>query len=127
MILAQETLTREDFLGERNLEVRRVIQERMGERFVTELGGRIIEVGPRGTLYEVPLPSDDPKQVARYLQVQDASTRRQYFLRVPPGSGPRRKPWRGVSICRSRSIIPSEKPENRLAGTAYRGTQPHQC
>jgi hypothetical protein len=83
VILAPDTLTREDFLGEPNLEVRRVIQERMGEQFVPALG-RILEIGPRGTLYEVHLPSDDPEQVARYLQVQDASTPRQYFLRVPP-------------------------------------------
>ena len=30
------------------------------------------------------LPGNDPEQVARYVQVQDASTERQYFLRVPP-------------------------------------------
>ena len=30
------------------------------------------------------LPADDPERVARYVQVQDASTPRQYFLRVPP-------------------------------------------
>jgi hypothetical protein len=86
VILAPETLTRTDFLGAPNLEVRRVIQERMGERFVPALG-QIIDVGLRGTLYEVPLSGDDedePEQVARYLQVQDASTPRQYFLRVPP-------------------------------------------
>lgn len=84
VILAPETLTREDFLNEPDLEVRRVIQEHMGERFVPELGGYIIESGPRGTLYEVPLPEDDPERVARYVQVQDTSTLRQYFLRVPP-------------------------------------------
>lgn len=78
-----EDLTRDDFLNEPNLEVRRVIQERMGSRFVRELGGHIIDTGSRGTLYEVELP-DDPERVARYVQVQDASTPRQYFLRVPP-------------------------------------------
>lgn len=84
VILAPETLTREDFLSEQDVEVRRVIQERMGERFVSELGGVVIDAGPRGTLYEVALPEDDPEQVARYVRVQDASTFRQYFLRVPP-------------------------------------------
>ena len=34
-------------------------------------------------LYEVALPSD-PEQTARYVQVKDGSTSRQYFLRVPP-------------------------------------------
>lgn len=84
VILAPERLSREDFLSERDVEVRRVIQERMGERFVSELGGVVLESSPRGTLYEVKLPDDDPEDVARYVQVQDASTPRQYFLRVPP-------------------------------------------
>jgi Domain of unknown function (DUF6745) len=83
VIMAPETLTREDFLGEKDIEVRRLIQERMDERFVPELGGVIIDNGPRGTLYEVELPGD-PERIARYVQVQDASTARQYFVRVPP-------------------------------------------
>jgi hypothetical protein len=87
VIVAPERLKREDFLKERDVEVRRVIQERMGSRFMRELGGtlgaKLIDVGPRGRLYEVPLPQD-PEQVARYVQVQDTSTERRYFLRVPP-------------------------------------------
>jgi hypothetical protein len=84
-ILAPEQLTREDFLNAPNLEVRRVIWERMGNRFVPELGGYmyVIESGPRGVLYEVEQPFS-PERIARYVQVQDASTARQYFLRVPP-------------------------------------------
>jgi len=84
VILAPERLSREDFFKEPNVEVRRVIQERMGSRFVSELGGQVIDTGARGTLYEVRLPKDDPEGVARYVQVQDASTPRQYVLRVPP-------------------------------------------
>jgi hypothetical protein len=84
VILAPERLSREDFLREPNAEVRRVMQERMGQRFVPELGGEVLDSGPRGTLYEVKLPDDDPEGVARYVQVQDASTPRQYFVRVPP-------------------------------------------
>ena len=84
VILAPEKLTREDVLQEPNVEVRRVMQERMGSRFVSELGGQVIDTSPRGTLYEVRLPEDDPERVARYVQVQDASTARPYFLRVPP-------------------------------------------
>ncbi len=83
VILQPETLTREDFLRERNVEVRRVMMERMGRRVISELGGRLIDAGPRGHLYEVDLP-DDPERVAHYVWVQDASTPRQYFLRVPP-------------------------------------------
>ncbi len=84
VILAPERLSREDFFKEPNVEVRRVIQERMGSRFVSELGGQVIDTGARGTLYEVRLPEDGPEGVARYVQVQDASTPRQYVLRVPP-------------------------------------------
>jgi len=84
IILAPETLTRHDFLGEPNVEVRRIIQERMGGRFVAELDGHILDTSGRGTLFEVRLPTDDPEGVARYVQVQDASTSRTYFLRVPP-------------------------------------------
>src|SRR5262249_11297511 len=83
VILAPETLTREDFFQEPNVEVRRVIQERMGQRLVPELRGRVLDAGPRGTLYEVALPGD-PERVACYVQVRDASTARQYVLRVPP-------------------------------------------
>ncbi len=84
VILAPESLTRADFLMESNPEIRRVIQERMGERFVSELGGKVIDSGPRGTLYQVEMPAPAPERVARFVQVQDASTPRQYFLRVPP-------------------------------------------
>lgn len=89
VILAPEALTREDFLNELNAEVRRVIQERMGEQFLAKVGGVLIDSGPRGALYEVALPPPpEPwmrwERVARYVQVQDASTPRQYFLRVPP-------------------------------------------
>jgi hypothetical protein len=53
VILAPEQLTWEDLLGERDVEVRRIMQERMRSRFVPELGGVAIDAGPRGTLFEV--------------------------------------------------------------------------
>jgi hypothetical protein len=83
VILTPEQLTRQDWREAENVEVRRVVQERMGERFVAELGGTVIDRGPRGTLYEVAL-LDDPEEVARYVQVRDGSTERQYVLRIPP-------------------------------------------
>lgn len=84
VILAPETLTRKDFLNEKNVEERRVIQERMGGSFVSEMGSGVLDTSPRGMLYEVRLLADDPEPVARYVQMQDASTERRYFLRVPP-------------------------------------------
>lgn len=83
LLLAPETLTRDDFLHEDNIEVRRLIQERMGQRFVWELEGKFIDSGPQGVLYEVELPND-PERVARYVQAQGASTPHQYYVRVPP-------------------------------------------
>jgi hypothetical protein len=44
----------------------------------------VLDSSPRGTLYEVRLPEDDPERVAHYVQVQDASTERHYMLHVPP-------------------------------------------
>jgi hypothetical protein len=83
VILKPEALTRQDFFRQRDLEVRRVIQERMGERFVTALGGVVIDSGTRGVLYEVEL-TRDPDRMARYIHVRDASSPREYHLRVPP-------------------------------------------
>jgi len=84
VILAPQTLTARDFFRARDLEVRRVIQGRMGERFASAMGGSVIDSGPRGALYEMNLPGD-PDRRARYVRVRDTSTAREYFLRVPPG------------------------------------------
>ena len=84
VILTPERLTRADFLGASNVEVRRVIQERMGERFVGEIGGVLVHASAFGQLYAVTLPADDPEREARYVHVHDATTPRHYFLQVPP-------------------------------------------
>ena len=83
IILHPEELTKKDWLGEKNLEIRRVIQEQMGDEFVKKIGGEIINKGKRGTLYEVDLGSD-PEGKARYVRVKDSSTKREYYLRIPP-------------------------------------------
>jgi hypothetical protein len=83
VISIPEQLTAQDLSGTRNVEVRRVIQERMGARFVEVIGGTLIDNGPRGTLYQVELPGD-PDRLAHYVQVHDASSARVYYLRVPP-------------------------------------------
>jgi hypothetical protein len=77
-------ITRADWLREANLELRRVIEERLGpEQFVALVGERCIHHSKRGMLMEVDLP-DDPERVAHYLKVRDPSTGRRYYLRVPP-------------------------------------------
>jgi hypothetical protein len=84
LILHPEQLTKEEWLAEPNLEVRRVMQERLGSlRFVELVGGTCIDQGARGELIAVGL-FDDTEGVAHYIHVRDASTQRQYYLRVPP-------------------------------------------
>jgi hypothetical protein len=83
VILAPQNLTARDFFRARNLEVRRVIQARLGERFASVLGENVIDRGPRGVLYEVDVPGERDRR-ARYVKVRDASTAREYYLRVPP-------------------------------------------
>jgi len=82
VILRPETLTREDWLNERNLEVRRVMQERM-PHFVETIGAHWLDTGKHGSLYAVNL-APDPEGVAHYVHVRDHSSERSYYLRVPP-------------------------------------------
>jgi uncharacterized membrane protein YcjF (UPF0283 family) len=82
VIMQPETLTREDWLNERNLEVRRVMQERM-PNFVETIGAHWLDTGKYGSLYAVDL-APDPEEVAHYVHVQDSSSARSYYLRVPP-------------------------------------------
>jgi hypothetical protein len=82
VMLQPETLTREDWLNERDLEVRRVIQERM-PNVVEAIGAQLLDTGQRGVLFAVDL-SPDPEGVAHYVRVRDSSTERAYYLRVPP-------------------------------------------
>ena len=86
VILQPEKLTKEDWLNEKNLEVRRIIQERMGERFVTEIKGKVVSKHQDkriGEIIEIDI-SPDPEKIVHYLHAQDWSTERMYFLRIPP-------------------------------------------
>jgi hypothetical protein len=82
VILQPETLTREDWLNEPNLEVRRVMQERM-PHFVETIGAHWLDTGKHGSLYAINL-EPDPEGVAHYVHVRDHSSERSYYLRVPP-------------------------------------------
>ena len=85
LILSPEQVTREEWVQERNVEVRRAIQERLGsERFIQLVGGICIHKNRRGKLIQIKLGVRDPDLVAHYVQVRDSSTSRHYYLRVPP-------------------------------------------
>ena len=82
-----EAITTAEVLGERNVEKRRVLLERMGyERFVAETGGKVInEDSDRGgvrQLIQVELDEDEPLVC---VMVNCPSTAQRYILRVPPG------------------------------------------
>ncbi len=70
------------------MKVRRAIRERLGtQRFVELVGGKVIDEGGYGKLIEIKLDSrtmHDPERVAHYVQMQDSSTQRQDYRRVPP-------------------------------------------
>jgi hypothetical protein len=84
-----ESLTVADVHGERNMEVRRVMLERMGfERYVREAGGRLVNEDDYGRLWRCrPLPHE--REPLTFLEVENATreqdgSARRYFLRVPP-------------------------------------------
>jgi len=81
-----ETIATKEVLGERNVELRRVLLERMGyEKFLHEANARIVDrdrdPGGERRLLRVPLPDDEDLVC---VAVICPSTDRQYLIRVPP-------------------------------------------
>jgi hypothetical protein len=83
VIMRPNELTAPQIWGEPNIEVRRVMIERIGmARFLCLCGDPPpAHEDHTGKLYRVHLPDDEPVTLVR---VTDPSTRREYFLRVPP-------------------------------------------
>ena len=77
-----ELLTKEDWLNEKNTEVRRVMMDKMTD-FVEKIGGEKLQEDLAGQLWRVEL-SNDPENFALYVRLKDSSTDRIYFERVPP-------------------------------------------
>jgi hypothetical protein len=81
-----ETITAEEILNEANVELRRVLLERMGfERAMKEITAEEIDcdadAGGVRRLLRIPIESDEPFVG---LSVIDPSTGHHYMLRVPP-------------------------------------------
>lgn len=94
-----ESLTVSDVDSEWNVEVRRVMLERMGfDRYVREAGGRVIAEDDYGRLWRCRLPPDErwlafvgleDSEPLVFVEVENATrapdgSARRYFLRVPP-------------------------------------------
>lgn len=85
-ILSPESITGQQVLSTRNLELRRVLLERMGyERFISDVGGLVIDrdrdAGGERRLIRVPFPGDEDVVVVSLIC---PSTAHRYVLRVPP-------------------------------------------
>ena len=83
-----ETLKGADILGERNVELRRVMIERVGfDKFIREVEAEVIDRdrdrGGERRLLRVPLANDEPIVL---VSVFCPSTERQYLVRVPPST-----------------------------------------
>lgn len=81
-----QSLTGQDVLGTHNVEVRRVLLERIGyEKFIADVGGLVIDrdqdAGGERRLIRVPLDDDEDIVV---VSVICPSTGHNYVLRVPP-------------------------------------------
>ena len=81
-----ESIQLDEILQESNAELRRVLIDRFGQsRFMTEAKSEVLDTdtdsGGVRQLIRVPLPGDEPLVT---LSCQCPSTKRQYFLRVPP-------------------------------------------
>jgi len=81
-----ETITAQQVLDEQNVEVRRVMMERLGyEKFLADVNAEVLhqDKDPGGVrrLLRIPLKNDEPLVC---LAVLCPSTERQYVLRVPP-------------------------------------------
>jgi len=82
------SITVEQVHAERNVEVRRIMQERMGiDRYMIKAGGRkVSDPDPQyGTLWQVNPPEDEPITLLEVINstAEPDGTHRHYFLRVP--------------------------------------------
>ena len=87
VILAPASITAQEILAETNIEVRRVMIERIGyERFLLESQARPLHADGTGALYRIEMPDDEPIVL---VHVENATpepdgTLKRYVLRVPP-------------------------------------------
>ena len=82
-----EQLTAERIDQEQNVEVRRVMVERMGyERYILESGAQVVHSDDIGILYRKEIPGDEPLVVVHVVNStpEPDGSLKKYMLRVPP-------------------------------------------
>jgi len=91
VVLAPETLTKEDILNESNLEIRRIMIDQVGyEKFFSMIEYEVLDedieptAGNPRRLLSINLPSDPDRRIV-VVEVECSTTHHKYFLRVPPG------------------------------------------
>ncbi|MCI0657210.1 MAG: hypothetical protein L0170_09090 [Acidobacteria bacterium] len=88
------SITSREILDETNVEVRRVMLERLGmRRFLEACNVRGLDADSFGTLYRVELPQGEPLVIVRVMNStpEPDGSSKEYFLRVPPGTGTARE------------------------------------
>jgi hypothetical protein len=91
IVLRPEQITVAKIDAEKNIEVRRIMQERMGVgKYLHESGAQLIDFDQvevvRGSGKMMPRALLKARDGAMYLEGTDSSTTRSYFMRVPPSS-----------------------------------------
>ncbi len=110
VVMEPEKLTTMEVLREKNLEVRRIMLARYGgmPRLAKDMGAKVIDIGPRGTLYSldisngVKLPNGENMQPATVAQL------------FTPGGNPERN-WEVVRLRAKDHIIKFVEVDNSTA------------
>lgn len=86
VVMAPDTLTVEEIKGERDAEVRRVMRQQFGEgRYLAETGAKVVHMDHEGARKgAAPRCLMEDGEGRRFLVGTDGSTRRVYYMEVPP-------------------------------------------
>ena len=101
VVMAPQTLTAAQIAAEPNVEVRRVMIERLGtERYVILSGAKVVARDDWGTLYRAERPDDSPLMAVAVVNStpEPDGSRKDYWLRVP-GVAKASQPPRVCLVC----------------------------
>jgi hypothetical protein len=87
VIESPKLLTPEEISTETNVEVRRVMIERVGaDRYLRDAGAELVQQDDYGKLWRLEFDDDEPLQMVEVVNStpEPGGSRKTYFLRVPP-------------------------------------------